>query len=85
MRPSNSARSREGWILRPQATVGTAGWVGSGLLSHFASHRLVSRRFLLPRHGKSRVQSSDRTGGTALFTFQLRSGVRCAELKITYR
>ena len=38
------------------------------------SHRLVSRRFLLPRQGKSHVQSSDRTGGAALFTFQLRSG-----------
>jgi hypothetical protein len=41
---------------------------------HVASHRLVSRRFLLPRPGKSHVQSRDRTGGAALFTFQLRSG-----------
>jgi hypothetical protein len=42
--------------------------------SSVASHRLVSRRFLLPRQGKSHVQSRDRTGGTFLFTFQLRSG-----------
>ena len=74
IRPSNSSRSRGSWISQPEPRRTGRGWAGSGLWGHVASHRLVSRRFLLPRQGKSHVQSSDRTGGAALFTFQLRTG-----------
>ena len=74
IRSSNASRSRESWITRSGAPMGTAGWVGSGL---WESCRFASARFkAVPpsSQGKSHVQSSDRTGGAALFTFQLRSG-----------
>src|SRR6516165_10341635 len=31
MRPSNSSRSRESWITRPEAPMGTGGWADRGL------------------------------------------------------
>ena len=92
-RPPSPGRSRR-TTHRDPGRAGSRGrrprWgQGAGLAgacgSPVASHRLVSRRFLLPRQGKSHVQSSDRTGGAALFTFQLRSGQPLARKGIVQR
>jgi hypothetical protein len=81
LRPVHSSRTKDSRALKrddmarqPLTRLGADrlhAFAQSACGTRHALHRLVSRRFLLSSV-KKHVQSSDRTGGTASFTFQLR-------------
>jgi hypothetical protein len=76
--PSNSSRSRDSWISRPEAAMGTAGWSGSGLWEscRFVGSFQGGSSFLVKRRAMTSLATGREKPPSSLFNYDRDNLVR---------